>query len=83
MILVAKCVATSCTIGSGASGGVLGPSLFIGGVTGALLGALLEAQFPGTFPEPLRQALIPVGMAGVLAAVRCALRWPRSSWWSR
>ncbi len=68
MILVAKCLATSCTVGSGASGGVLGPSLFIGGITGALLGALLEAQFPGAFPEPLRQALIPVGMAGVLAA---------------
>ena len=68
MILVAKCVATSCTIGSGAAGGVLGPSLFIGGMTGALVGAVLEAQFPGTFPEPLRQALIPVGMAGVLAA---------------
>ena len=28
----------------------------------------LEAQFPGTFPEPLRKALIPVGMGGVLAA---------------
>jgi CIC family chloride channel protein len=68
MILVAKCVATSCTVGSGAAGGVLGPSLFIGGITGAMVGALLEAQFPGTFPEPLRKALIPVGMGGVLAA---------------
>jgi CIC family chloride channel protein len=68
MILIGKCIATSCTVGSGAAGGVLGPSLFIGGMTGALLGAVLEAQFPGTFPEPLRQALIPVGMAGVLAA---------------
>ena len=68
MVVVAKCVATSCTVGSGASGGVLGPALFIGGMTGACVGALLEAQFPGTFPEPLRRALIPVGMAGVLAA---------------
>jgi CIC family chloride channel protein len=68
MILVAKCLATSFTLGSGASGGLLGPSLFIGGIAGAMVGACFEAMFPGLFPEPLRRALIPVGMAGVLAA---------------
>ncbi len=67
-VMLVKCVATSCTVGSGASGGVVGPSLFIGGAVGAFAGALLEALFPGTFPEPLRRALIPVGMGGVLAA---------------
>ncbi len=67
-VTLAKCVATSLTVGSGAAGGVLGPSLFIGGATGAFLGALLEALWPGTFPEPLRQSLIPVGMGGILAA---------------
>ena len=63
-----KCLATACTVGSGGAGGVLGPSLAIGGIVGALLGAVCEALFPGVFPEPLRQALIPVGMGGLLAA---------------
>lgn len=68
LIAIAKTVATGVIIGSGAPGGVLGPSVFIGGALGAFLGAFGEALFPGTFPDELRQALIPVGMAGVLAA---------------
>ena len=68
-VVLAKCLATGLTVGSGASGGLLGPSVFIGGATGAFLGALLEAFVaPGVFPEDLRRALIPVGMGGVLAA---------------
>jgi len=68
LVVAAKALATSCTVGSGAAGGVLGPSVFLGGASGALVGAVCEALFPGTFPETLRQALIPVGMGGVLAA---------------
>ncbi len=68
MLALLKCLATGCTIGSGAAGGVLGPSLAIGAATGAMLGALCQALFPDMFPETLRQALIPVGMGGVLAA---------------
>jgi CIC family chloride channel protein len=68
MVVFAKCLATSLTVGSGAAGGVLGPSLFIGGAAGAMVGAGFQALLPGVFPEPLRQALIPVGMGGVLAA---------------
>lgn len=68
VVALAKCLATGLTVGSGASGGVLGPSVFIGGAAGAFLGALIDALHPGTFPEPLRKALIPVGMGGVLAA---------------
>jgi CIC family chloride channel protein len=67
-IVVAKCVATSFTVGSGGAGGVLGPSLFLGGAVGASLGALLQGALPEIGSESLRQALIPVGMAGVLAA---------------
>lgn len=67
-VALAKCLATALTVGSGASGGVLGPSIFIGGATGACLGAVCEAILPDAFPEHLRQALIPVGMAGFLAA---------------
>ena len=67
-VAVGKCLATSLTVGSGASGGVLGPSVFVGGTVGALLGSLLLVAGIGGFDEHLRQALIPVGMAGVLAA---------------
>ncbi|MHB8901650.1 MAG: chloride channel protein, partial [Thermoguttaceae bacterium] len=68
-VALAKCLATSLTVGSGAAGGILGPTLVVGGAAGACLGALAEFLFPELFPEVLRQALIPVGMGGVLAAV--------------
>jgi chloride channel protein, CIC family len=68
LLVIAKIVATAATIGSGAPGGVLGPSVFIGGAVGAALGALGMALFPDSFGDPLRQSLIPVGMAGVFAA---------------
>ncbi len=67
-VVVAKVLATSFTLGSGGSGGVLGPSLFLGGAVGATFGAVLVALFPESVPDTLRQALIPVGMGGVLAA---------------
>lgn len=70
-VAIAKCLATGFTIGSGAPGGVLGPSVFIGGALGAFVGALMMTLSPEAFaadPENLRRALIPVGMAGVLSA---------------
>jgi chloride channel protein, CIC family len=72
-LVLGKTVATAFTVGSGAAGGVLGPSLWIGGAVGALLGAASEAVAPGGLPPEVRSALIPVGMGGVLAA---ALRTP-------
>ncbi len=66
-IVGAKCLATGFTAGSGASGGLLGPSLFLGGAVGALLGSVATGALPDAGLEPLRQAMIPVGMAGVLA----------------
>lgn len=78
-VALAKCVATGLTLGSGASGGALGPGVFIGGAVGAFAGAVIEAVGPGIFtadPENLRRALIPVGMAGVLSA---SMRAPLAS----
>ncbi len=72
-LVLGKTVATAVTVGSGAAGGVLGPSLWIGGAVGALLGATSEAILPGALPVAVQSALIPVGMGGVLAA---ALRTP-------
>jgi len=68
MVAIAKCVATAFTVGSGASGGVLGPSVFIGGVAGAFVGALVQTVAPTLMTESLRASLVPVGMAGVLSA---------------
>ena len=73
LVVVAKCLATGLMMGAESAGGLFGPVVFIGGVTGAATGALCQLLFPGAFPEPLRAALIPVGMAGVLAA---SLRTP-------
>lgn len=75
-VALAKCVATALTVGSGASGGVLGPSVFIGGCAGAFVSAVFTAIAPEMMPEGLRRAMIPVGMAGVLSA---SMRVPLAS----
>ena len=44
VLIFAKIVATSFTIGSGGSGGVFAPSLVIGRMVGGVLGILLEVD---------------------------------------
>jgi len=68
MLLVpAKILATSLTIGSGGSGGVFAPSLIIGGMTGAVFAVVAETVAPGLAPEPA--ACVLVGMGGFFAGV--------------
>jgi CIC family chloride channel protein len=67
-IVGAKCLATGVTVGTANAGGLLGPSLFIGGMTGATLGAILQALHPELITPQLQASLIPIGMAGVLSA---------------
>jgi chloride channel protein, CIC family len=67
-IVGAKCLATGITVGSANAGGLLGPVLFIGGMTGATLGAALQAVHPELITPQLQAALIPIGMAGMLSA---------------
>ncbi|MBS2032613.1 MAG: chloride channel protein [Deltaproteobacteria bacterium] len=62
---VFKLIATSVTLGSGASGGTFFPSLFIGGMSGGAFGALLDHLFPGATGGPGSYAL--VGMAACVA----------------
>ena len=64
-IAVAKIVATAFTVGSGGSGGVFGPSLFIGGVLGAMFAGLCEMIVPGAMRYP--EMFILVGMASFFA----------------
>lgn len=62
-----KIVATSLSLGSGGSGGIVGPALFIGGMMGAAAGGALAAWFPGGAGTGGGYAL--VGMAAFLSPV--------------
>jgi CIC family chloride channel protein len=67
ILCAAKMLGTSITLGSGGSGGIIAPALFIGATAGAVVGHLLQATgwFPGL--QPPLYAL--VGMGAVLASV--------------
>jgi CIC family chloride channel protein len=69
-VAAAKIIATSLTIGSGGSGGVFGPTLFIGGMLGGLIGYGGHALSPEFFPTP--SAFVLVGMASFFAGVASA-----------
>jgi CIC family chloride channel protein len=67
-----KILATSCTLGSGGSGGVFGPSIFIGAMLGGGFGYLGQQLFPGWVTYPYSFVL--VGMGGFFAGVaKCPL----------
>jgi chloride channel protein, CIC family len=70
LVLVAKILATSATVGSGAVGGVLTPTLFIGCAVGALVGGVLHELLPTIVSVPAAYALI--GMGGFLSATTLA-----------
>jgi CIC family chloride channel protein len=69
-ILFAKIAATSLTIASGGSGGVFGPTLFIGGMLGGVVGYGGNLFMPEMFPYPHTYVL--VGMASFFAGVASA-----------
>jgi len=65
-----KILATSATIGSGGSGGVFGPTLFIGGMLGGVVGLVaLQVSPPGMFSSADVGAFVLVGMAAFFAGV--------------
>jgi CIC family chloride channel protein len=65
ILLLLKIVATSLTLGSGGSGGVFAPSLFIGAMLGGALGTVAHQFFPALTSTSGAYAL--VGMAAVFA----------------
>ncbi len=65
-----KIIATSITIGSGGSGGVFAPSLFIGAMLGGFYGAFFHHFFPGIIAYSGAYAL--VGMGAVFAGTGSA-----------
>jgi CIC family chloride channel protein len=65
VLLVAKLLATSITLGSGGSGGVFAPSLFMGAMLGGGFGLVVHGILPSTTASAGAYAL--VGMAAVFA----------------
>ncbi len=65
ILIVGKILATVLTLGSGASGGVFAPALFIGAVLGGAFGMVAQAIFPGLPASSGAYAM--VGMAAVFA----------------
>ena len=66
-LLIAKLLASAFSYGAGMSGGVLGPSMFVGGMLGAAIWHVL-AQLQAS-PEIARGAFALVGMGAMFAAV--------------
>ena len=67
VIVIAKIIATSFTIGSGGSGGVFAPSLVIGGMLGGIYGLGMATLLPDLVTQPA--AYVMIGMATFFAAV--------------
>jgi CIC family chloride channel protein len=66
LLVVLKILATAVTIGSGGSGGVFAPSLFIGAMLGGAFGTIVNHLFPDVTASTGAYAL--VGMAAVNGA---------------
>ncbi|MBW7886371.1 MAG: chloride channel protein, partial [Caldilineaceae bacterium] len=65
ILLTGKMLATSFTLGSGNSGGVFAPSLFMGAVLGGIVGTIAHTLWPDVAGHPGAYAI--VGMAAVFA----------------
>ncbi len=64
LLLILKLIATSLTLGSGASGGVFSPGLFMGVMLGDLYGEILLKLFPNLHINPVDFGV--AAMAGVI-----------------
>jgi CIC family chloride channel protein len=66
LLILSKLLATSITIGSGGSGGIFAPSLFLGAMTGGFFGAVVHHLLPGITAPPGAYSI--VGMGAVVSA---------------
>lgn len=66
VLVFAKILSTSLTLGSGGSGGIFAPSLFLGAMTGNFIGSTFHHYFPSSISSPGAYSL--VGMGAVVAA---------------
>jgi CIC family chloride channel protein len=75
LLMIFKMIATSLTLGSGGSGGLFIPTLFIGAAFGAFFGTLMNVLFPEITASPGAYALVGMGVmiAGTTHATITAL----------
>jgi len=66
-LFVGELLGNCSTLGSGGSGGIFAPSMFMGAMLGGVFGAAVHALFPGTTAGSGAYAM--VGMAAMFAAV--------------
>ena len=66
VLVVVKILATSVTIGSGGSGGIFAPSLFLGAMAGGFFGILVHQLFPNITASPGAYSI--VGMGALVSA---------------
>jgi CIC family chloride channel protein len=71
VLFALKLLATSLTLGSGASGGIFSPSLFMGATLGGAYAALCASLIPGVHMDIAGTAVI--GMAGMVAGATGAV----------
>jgi CIC family chloride channel protein len=71
LLFALKLFATSLTLGSGGSGGIFSPSLYLGATFGGAYGILLGRLFPGLAIDPAAFAV--AGMAGVVGGATGAV----------
>jgi CIC family chloride channel protein len=67
LLFLLKLTATSLTLGSGASGGIFSPSLYLGAALGGAYGIFLHMLLPGLDISP--PAFAVAGMAGLIGGV--------------
>ncbi len=61
ILIFMKILATSLTLGSGGSGGIFTPSLFMGAMLGYFFGFIVHAYFPNITASPGAYALVAMG----------------------
>ncbi len=66
VLFLCKLYVTAVALGSGASGGIFSPAMFLGAAAGGAYGIILHHIFPGLLPGPAAFAV--AGMAGVAGA---------------
>ena len=67
LLALGKTVSTALTIGSGMSGGMFAPSLYVGGMTGTAVGTLFQSLFPDIAAAPAA-----FGIVGMSVFFSCA-----------
>jgi CIC family chloride channel protein len=72
VLIVVKIAATSITIGSGGSGGIFAPCLFLGATTGGFFGSFIHQWFPAATASSGAYALVTMG-AVVAAATHAPI----------